>query len=230
MIRRSALVCGATGDIGQAVAAALAETGVDVIAVGRRGALLGALAARHPGAIEPVAADLTLPAGRDDVVAAASRRGRLDLLVLGSGIYERSHDPAALARQLAANVEAPYALLRAVLPLLVAAMGHVVVVNSTQGLAASAEAGQYAATQHAMRAIADSLRDEVNALGVRVASIFLGRTATSRQAAIFAAERRDYLPERLLQPEDVAGLVTMLLHLPPTAEVTNLMVRPRVKT
>jgi hypothetical protein len=40
-----------------------------------------------------------------------------------------------------------------------------------------------------MKAVADSLRDEVNTSGVRVMSIFLGRTATERQRAIFAAER-----------------------------------------
>ena len=50
--------------------------------------------------------------------------------------------------------------------------------NSTQGIQAAGGVGQYAATQHAMRAITDSLRQEVNADGIRVCSIHLGRTAT----------------------------------------------------
>jgi NADP-dependent 3-hydroxy acid dehydrogenase YdfG len=81
-----------------------------------------------------------------------------------------------------------------------------------------------------MRALADSLRDEVNPHGVRVASVFLGRTATTRQAAIFAREGRAYAPERLLQPADVAGIVLTLFTLPPTAEVTNITLRPRLKS
>jgi NADP-dependent 3-hydroxy acid dehydrogenase YdfG len=227
---RVALVTGASGDIGQAISAALAGAPVDVIAVGRSRQRLGALAARHPGSIEPLAADLTREDERATVAQAVSRLGRLDMLVLASGIYERSHDPAALARQFAANVQAPYALPRAVLSLLVEASGQVVFINSTQGLAASPDVGQYAATQHAMRAIADSLREEVNQSGVRVALIFLGRTATTRQAAIFATEGRSYLPERLIQPADVAGIVLTLLTLPPTVEATNISLRPRLKT
>lgn len=230
MTETIALVTGASGDIGRAVSEALADHGTQVIAVARSADRLDQLAERHPGLIEPLAADLTDEAGRAAVMDAVWRRERLDLLVLASGIYARSGDPADLERQLAANVNGPYAVLRAVLPLLIAAQGHVVFVNSTQGLAASPGVGHFAATQHAMRALADSVRDEVNSHGVRVASIFLGRTATSRQAAIHAAERATYTPERLLQPDDVAGVVLALFALPATAEVTNITLRPRFKT
>lgn len=230
MSGRVALVAGASGDIGQAISVALVGARLHVIAVGRSRERLAALAAHHPEAIEPIAADLTCEVGRAAVGQAVSRLGRLDMLVLASGIYERSDDPAALVRQFAANVQAPYALLQTVLPLLKTASGQVVFINSTQGLAASPGVAQFAATQHAMRAIADSLREEVNQSGVRVTSIFLGRTATTRQAAIFATEGRSYPPEQLIQPADLAGVVLTLLTLPPTVEATNISLRPRVKT
>ena len=99
-------------------------------------------------------------------------------------------------------------------------------IYSTQGLAASPWVGQFAATQHAMRALADSTRGEVNSLGVRVTSIFLGRTATARQAAIFAMEQRPYTPERLIQPKDIAAVVVSLVMLPHTSEVTEIRMRP----
>ena len=143
--------------------------------------------------------------------------------------YDRASDPAALGRMLAANVVGPYALLRALLPALVAARGQVVFVNSTQGLAASPGVGHYAAAQHAMRALADSLRGEVNAAGVRVLSLFLGRTATERQRAIFALEGRPYPEARLIQPADVAQAVLAMLRLPRTVEATNLPLRPMEK-
>jgi NADP-dependent 3-hydroxy acid dehydrogenase YdfG len=224
-----ALVTGASGDIGHAVGDALAGHGLHVVAVARRFDRLADLASRRPQ-VQPIAADLTIAADRAGVADAANGLGRLDLLVLGSGIYQRSDDPTELERQFAANVHGPYALLQAVLPLLIASQGQVVFINSTQGLAASPGVGQFAATQHAMRALADSLRDEVNPHGVRVASVFLGRTATTRQAAIFAREGRAYAPERLLQPADVAGIVLTLFTLPPTAEVTNITLRPRLKS
>src|SRR5262249_24806694 len=156
-----------------------------------------------------------------DVAGARNRleeAGRLDVLVLGAGIYERSSDPAALARQFASNVHGPCALLQALLPCIMRAQGLVIFMNSTQGLAASPGVGQYAATQHALRALADSLRQEVNDKGVRVSSVFLGRTATARQESIFALEGRTYRPELLIQPIDVANLVLQLTQLSRTAE------------
>ena len=86
--------------------------------------------------------------------------------------------------------------------------------------------GQYAAMKHALRALADTLREEVNRDGVRVLSVFLGRTATPMQAAVHRVESRVYEPEPLLQPADVAAVVISALSLPRTAEVTDIHIRP----
>jgi NADP-dependent 3-hydroxy acid dehydrogenase YdfG len=86
--------------------------------------------------------------------------------------------------------------------------------------------GQYSATKHGLKALADCLRAEVNSYGIRVISVFVGRTATPMQAAVHASEGRAYRPEKLIQPEDVASLVVHTLTLPPTVEVTALHLRP----
>jgi NAD(P)-dependent dehydrogenase (short-subunit alcohol dehydrogenase family) len=177
-----------------------------------------------------VVADLTDNDAIGRIGTEISARGRLDVLVLSSGIYERSREPEALARQIAANLLGPYSLLQRLLPLLIEAQGQVVFINSTQGLKAAAGIGQFGATQHAMKAVADSLRDEINGNGVRVTSIFLGRTATERQRAIFATEGRPYRPERLIQPADVAEIVLSLLQLPRTTEPTDIILRPMQNT
>ncbi|MGH2968168.1 MAG: SDR family oxidoreductase, partial [Solirubrobacteraceae bacterium] len=63
-----------------------------------------------------------------------------------------------------------------------------------------------------------------------VLSVFPGRTATPRQATIHAIEGRDYRPEILMQPEDVVAVVINALGLPRTAEVTNISMRPLIKS
>src|SRR5207249_1460435 len=97
-------------------------------------------------------------------------------------------------------------------------------------LRAGAKASQYASTKHALKALADSLRDEVNAAGIRVMSLFLGRTASPMQAMVHAMEHRKYSPELLIQPEDVAAVVINALTLPRTAEVTEVSMRPCMKS
>ena len=225
-----ALVAGASGGIGSAISSALLSAGAEVSLLGRNIARLKAsvpLTGLQKGTY--IAADLTDLRAVEKVRNNVSARGRLDALILSAGVYERSNDPEALYRQVAANVCGPYALVQTLLPLLVRSKGNIIFINSSQALKASATVGQYAATMHAIKAIADSLRDEVNGDGVRVTSLYLGRTAGERQQRLFEHEERHYSPEKLIQPADVAQTVVYLLQMPKTAEVTDLMMRPMQK-
>jgi NADP-dependent 3-hydroxy acid dehydrogenase YdfG len=225
------LVAGASGDIGHAITIELLQAGAEVLMLGRSLDRLMALElpkGRHRPAYSAV--NLTDTAAVARVSAEITGNGGLDALVLSSGIYQRSRDPDMLRQQIDANLIGPYALLQALLPILIEHKGQVVFVNSSQALRASADVSQYAATKHATKAIADSLRDEVNEPGVRVTSLYLGRTAGERQREIFAMEGRSYRPERLVQPLDVARLVLYLLQMPRTVEVTDVVMRPMHKT
>ena len=137
--------------------------------------------------------------------------------------------PDDFDRQYVTNVRAPYLLTQVLLPMLRATRGQIIFINSTVVFAASANVGQFAATQHALRAFVDALREEVNADGIRVASVFPGRTATPRQAHIHALEGKAYVPERLVQPDDVAEVVVNILTLPRSAEITDVRIRPMLK-
>lgn len=226
------LVAGASGDIGRAIAFQLLEAGSEVFMLGRDLARLR----RFPppeqtqGRHHFLAADLTEEGAAARLDAAIRPAGRLDVLVLSSGTYARSSEPSVFAQQVSANLLGPYALIRQLLPLIIRSKGQIAFINSSQALKAGKEVGQYAATKHAMKAIADSLRDEVNADGVRVMSIFLGRTASERQRAIFVAEQRPYRPELLVQPCDIAQLLVFSLQLPRTCEITDLVLRPMAKS
>jgi len=89
--------------------------------------------------------------------------------------------------------------------------------------------GQYAATKYALKAIADSLRKEMNHDGMRVLSIFLGRTASPMQEKVHEIEGRENRSEYLVQTEDVALVVIHALSIPRTVEVTDNILRPLKK-
>jgi NADP-dependent 3-hydroxy acid dehydrogenase YdfG len=231
---RVALVTGASRGIGRAIAVALAHEGATVCLVGRDDAALKASAALCGGSAAVYSADLA----RDQDIAEVAARlgsevGGLDIVVHAAGIIVPGQTaeatPADFDAQYRINVRAPWTLTRAVLPLLCAPRGQIVFVNSTAGLRANAGVGQYASTKHALRAIADTLRDELNADGVRVTSVYVGRTATSLQQALHAREGRPWRPERLIQPDDVAAVVLHALTLPRTVEMTDVTIRPLQK-
>ena len=179
-------------------------------------------------------ADLTVEKDLQQLAeAVVERHQRLDAVVhcaaiisLGTVAESTLED---FESQFRTNVLAPFRLTQLLLPTLVSSRGQIVFMNSSAGRRASAGVSQYAATKHALRAVADSLREECNAAGVRVCSLFLGSTATPMQASIREQQARPYEPERLIQPEDVAEMVIAILSLPRTAEVTDLIMRPAEK-
>jgi NADP-dependent 3-hydroxy acid dehydrogenase YdfG len=233
-----AVVAGATSDIGRAVCAGLAAAGAQLCLLGRDSSTLQLLAKSVRDITDEVfvyPVDFAMDASVTALATQLARDvGRVDVLVHSAGVFEMgSHASAAVAdldHQYWTNVRGPYLLTQALLPLLRACRGQIVFVNSTVGLEARAGVGQYASTQHALRAIADALRAEVNADGVRVLTVYLGRTATARQARIFRLEGRPYAPELLMQPHDVAEMVVAALCLPRTAEVTEIRMRPLFKS
>jgi short-subunit dehydrogenase len=229
----TALVTGASSGIGQALAIALSREGVHVCAAGRDAGRLAktVAAAEKFTPVTAISADLGVEGDIQRLLNHVGGAGRLDVLVHSAAVLYQ--DPIDRARvedldaQYLINVRAPYRLTQQLLPLLIAARGQIVFINSSVGLAAKrAEIGQYAATKHALRAFADCLREEVNPKGVRVLSAYLGRTATSMQEAVFRSEGKAYHPEVLMQPEDVAAVIVHALMAPPRAEVTDINIRP----
>ena len=234
----AAVVTGATSGVGLAVANALAREGARLALVGRNPAALDAvvdtLNAASGGRASGYRADLTVDADLCALRRRVERElGQVDLLVHAAGVIEPATVEESSAeqfdRQYRTNLRAPYLLTQQLLPLLRARRGQVVFVNSTAVLRAAPGAGQYAATKHGLRGLADALRAEVNGDGVRVLTVLLGRTATPMQQALQARTGQTYTPERLLQPDDLAAVLISLMKIPDSAEVTELVVRPMAK-
>jgi NAD(P)-dependent dehydrogenase (short-subunit alcohol dehydrogenase family) len=233
-----AVVTGASSGIGRAMAVALARRGVRLAVIGRNPVTLAQTvdAARRFSDVADFQIDLTVDDRIQPLLQYLEKsNGKLDILIHSAGsIYQSLMENSRiedLDAQYAINVRAPYALTRRLLPFLTKARGQIVFVNSSAGLSAKRpEIGQYSATKHALKAVADSLREEVNPQGIRVLTVYLGRTATPLQEALYRHEGRVYHPELLLQPEDVATTIAQILALPPMAEVTDISVRPMMKS
>jgi NADP-dependent 3-hydroxy acid dehydrogenase YdfG len=124
------------------------------------------------------------------------------------------------------NLRAPYLLSQQLLPMLRQGLGQIVFLNSSVAVNSKSHVAQYAATKQGLKAVADSLRDELNDSSIRVLTVFAGRTATPMQESIHQNLSKTYHPESLLQPEDIAEIVTAAIALPRTAEVTEISIRP----
>ena len=117
-------------------------------------------------------------------------------------------------------------LTRVCLPALRAARGTVVFVNSGQGLSAEPGWSAYAASKHGLRALADSLRAEEQEHGVRVTSVFPGRTATPMQQQVHELQGQDYDASAWIDPGTVVDAILHVLDLPDDATLSDLTIRP----
>ena len=234
----NAVVTGASSGIGRAIALAIASSSSSLCITGRNIERLESVARqarKMTGLVLTQPADLTLDSEIHHLQERIQREFKeFNVLVHCAGSFATGTIAATPVKELdalyRANVRLPYALTQALLPMLISARGQIVFVNSSQGLQAKAGSGPFASTQHAVKALADSLRQEVNARGVRVLNIFPGRTATARMEKLFELEGSPYRPDLLLQPGDIGEAVLSALRMPRTAEVTSIEIRPLVKS
>lgn len=233
---KTALVTGASSGIGAAIAMRFAAEGAaGLVITGRDAARLEATAAacRAAGAqVHTFVGDL---ASEENVCDLAKLAGllpsALDVLVNNAAVFAdgtvEETPPAEFERQWRVNTWAPYALTHALLPGLKAARGQIVFINSGAGATAFSRYSAYCASKFALRALADSLRAEVAADGVRVLSAMLGKTATPMQEKIQLSRSGAYDPGQFPSPDDAAELIVAALALPPNAELTEFSLRPQ---
>jgi NAD(P)-dependent dehydrogenase (short-subunit alcohol dehydrogenase family) len=186
---RTALVTGASSGIGHACATRLTHAGWRVLAGVRR-------AGDAPGGTEEVLLDVT---DNEQIAAAAAEVEELHGLVNNAGIALAGPleliPVEELRHQLEVNLVGQIAVTQAFLPALRRAKGRVVFMGSIAGRSALPFLGPYAASKHALEAVADSLRVELRPFGIHVSIVEPGTIKTpiwTRSAA-----RADELIEQL---------------------------------
>lgn len=183
---RTALLTGATGGLGRAIAQGLAAAGASLVLSGRREEDLLALAESLPGSDHRViVADLAEDGEAERLAAAAAG---VDVLVANAGLpgagWLAEFSADEVKRALRVNLEAPMLLARALFPeMLERGSGHLVFVSSLSGKSASPRSSIYNATKFGLRGFALGLRSDLAPRGIGVSLVSPGFV---REAGMFA--------------------------------------------
>jgi short-subunit dehydrogenase len=183
---RTALLTGATGGLGRAIAAALAGRGAKLVLSGRKADALAAMAAELPGEGHRV-----LPADLAEADAAeklAAEADDVDILVANAGLPGTGRLPDYSVEQLTGtlrvNLEAPILLARALEPqMLKRGSGHMVFVASLSGKSATPLSSVYNATKFGLRGFALGLRADLDPRGIGISIVSPG---TIREAGMYS--------------------------------------------
>jgi 3-oxoacyl-[acyl-carrier protein] reductase len=217
---RVALITGASGGIGAAIARALHAQGATVVLSGTRVAALEALAAELGARAVVAPADLALPEAAESLIAAAeAAAGPVDILVNNAGL---TRDGLALRMKdadwqavIEVDLAAPFRLARAALKgMLRRRVGRIISISSIVGATGNAGQANYAAAKAGLVGMSKALAQEVAARGVTVNVVAPGFIETAMTDVLPEAQRQALAQRiplgRLGQPDDIAGAVVYL--------------------
>lgn len=236
---RTAVVTGASSGIGAATARRLADEGFRVLAAARRGDRLSELAAQSE-AIQPHVLDVTDQGSVDQLRAAVEQFAPdgLDVLVNNAGGAigvepVAAADPADWARMYDINVIGVLRVTQALLPSLESgAGGHIVVTGSIAGHLVYEGGGGYVAAKHAVSAVCQTLRLELNGRPVRISEVAPGMVQTeefslTRLRGDQAAADRVYAGVDFpLLAQDIADCISFVVTRPAHVDIDLMIVKP----
>lgn len=230
---QTAVVTGAGKGIGAAIARELSRLGASTVLCGRTLAQLESTAqsiADEGGKYEIVPCDVT---SLESVEAAARRVetafGRLDILVNNAGVGGfggplHQLAPESWEQILNTNLRGVFYMTRAFAPLMMRARsGHIINISSLAGKNALPNGAAYAASKWGLNGLSYSLAEELRGFNIRVAVICPGSVNTDLSPHV----GKD--PAKMLQPEDVAHAVAMLVTQAPQSFVSEILLRPTQK-
>ena len=218
---KNALVTGASGGIGSAVAKALANRGATVVLTGRRQEALDAVAAEIGSSAHVVVADLGTAEGADALMAQAAEAvgGSIDILVNNAGLTRdglsmrmKDEDIDAV---LEVNTKAAFRLMRAAMRAMTKSRwGRIVNITSVVGLVGNPGQANYAASKGALTAMSKSVASELATRGVTVNCVAPGFVATA-MTDVLSDKQKEIVDSsvpmgRMGTPEEIAAAVTFL--------------------
>ncbi len=220
---RVMLITGASSGIGAATAKHATEAGWRVVLAARSRERLEELAAGLGGAERAVAVECDVKEWDDQqraVAAAFDSFGRLDVAFANAGFGAKrgflEETPELWRDMVLTNVYGAALTVRATMPSLREARGHLLLTGSVAGRVAL-PGSLYSCTKWAVTAMAEAARQELEGTGVRVTLVEPGMVDTP-----FFDQR----PSQALQPDDIARAVMYAIGEPPHVNVNEVLVRP----
>jgi 3-oxoacyl-[acyl-carrier protein] reductase len=229
-----AVVTGANRGIGAAVAHRLAALGIHVILTARDADKLRAVTATITaagGSAESHPFDLADAAQIDALAQTALRGGPCDILVNNAGIGRfggplHTMDLGSFDRLLAVNLRAPYLLLRAFAPAMIAAgSGHIINISSLASRNPVPNGAAYAGAKAGLNGMMISAAEELRQHQVRVSLVEPGSVRTEFGTGLADSKS----PLGAIAAEDIAEIVAFLVQQPPQCFVSEVLVRPTLK-
>lgn len=228
-----ALVTGAGRGIGAAIARRLAALGLTVVLCGRTPSHLQSTAAsisKAGGKSDVIECDLTdLRAVEQLASRVGDRYGRIDILVNNAGIGGFGGPLHQLApdeweKILNTNLRGVYYAIRAFAPVMIQAKrGHIINISSLAGKNALPNGAAYAASKWGLNGLTYSVAEELRTHNIRVSVVCPGSVDTSLSP--HAGKDKN----KMLQPEDVAHAVEMLVTQAPQSFISEVLLRPTQK-
>ena len=228
-----AIITGAGRGIGAAIARSVAELGAIAVLCGRALAALDSVSktiTQAGGKAEVIPCDVTrLESVKAMAQHVESSFGRADVLVNNAGIGGPAgplHQlpPDAWEQILNTNLRGAYYTIRALAPLMIRARsGHIINISSISGKNALPNGAAYAASKWGLNGLSYSVAEELRSYNIRVSVICPGSTNTE------FSPHGGKDPEKMLQPEDIAHAVTMLVTQSPRSFVSEMILRPTQK-
>jgi len=228
-----AVVTGAGRGIGAAIARELALLGATTVLCGRTESNLKASTdsiAKAGGQAQALPCDVSdLKSVEEAARQVESRFGRIDILVNNAGVggfggplYKLA--PEEWDRIMNTNLRGVYYMTRAFAPLMMRGRsGHIINISSLAGKNALPNGAAYAASKWGLNGLSYSMAEELRSHNIRVSVICPGSTNTE----LSPHEGKD--PNKMLQPEDVAHVVAMLVTQSPQSFVSEISLRPTQK-
>ena len=229
----TALVTGASRGIGFAIARKLGRLGAKVGICARRADRLGEAAAllrTEEIEVNAVAADVTNAAEIAALVAKTEKSlGSIEILVNNAGIGYfgpvQEADEKNWDSVLDTNLKSVFLLTKAVAPGMIGRRsGHIINIASLAGKNAFKGGAIYCASKWGLMGLTESAAEDLREYGIRVSAICPGSVATEFGSP---ASKKD--PRKMLQPDDIAHAVEMLVTQAPQSFISEVLIRPTQK-
>jgi 3-oxoacyl-[acyl-carrier protein] reductase len=230
---RVAVVTGAGRGIGAAIARAIAAIGATVLLCGRTRKTLETTAqaiARAGGQAQVAVCDVADLQSVEALAGQVERtQGRVDMLVnnaaiggFGGPLHELT--PLAWDQILNTNLRGVYYMIRSFAPIMIRAKtGHIINISSLAGKNALPNGAAYAASKWGLNGLSYSVAEELRSHNIRVSVLCPGSTDT--ELTPHAGKDK----AKMLQPDDIAHVVAMLVTQSPQSFVSEVLLRPTLK-